>query len=76
MAYEWHDGTVRKRKYDIVVTLACGCQTRMRLAPLREATKLGCTNGMGHGYSLAWTEWTDESRGITMRNRTLSERND
>lgn len=54
------------------VRLTCGCTIKLRMSPPREETKLGCLNGLGHGYSLGWVEWTDTGSGHQIINRKLA----
>lgn len=65
------DPPVRKfrRRAPIVVKLTCGCPVHARCSPWPQQV-FGCDSGVGHGYRLRWTEYTDE-HGQTWQNRTL-----
>lgn len=42
----------------VKIKLVCGCLTRSRSRPIYGA-RFGCTQGLGHGYRLAWL-WSEE----------------
>lgn len=61
----------RTKRPTVVVTLTCGCRTKTRDVPLRNAW-MGCTSGLSHGYKLRWTSAVTES-GNVFENRWLQE---
>lgn len=56
------------RHLDFQVRLTCGCSIRLRNNPLHSAVRFGCPAGLGHGYRLGWTSWTNAATGQTETN--------
>lgn len=56
------------RNMDFRITLTCGCAVKSRLSPMRTNETYACTTGLGHGYRLAWTSWTDVKTGRASEN--------
>ena len=54
---------------DVTVWLTCGCTIALRNVPLSKTAKYPCRNNMGHGYTLVWTKWRNNSNGRTKENK-------
>lgn len=62
--------TRRTGKYalPVRVTLSCGHVVKARMHPISMDVRMGCNQGLGCGYSLAWVSWEDTERGFTGTN--------
>jgi hypothetical protein len=58
--------------HDFQVRLTCGCSIRLRNNPLHAGVRFGCPAGLGHGYRLGWTSWTNTATGQTVTNPATS----
>jgi hypothetical protein len=53
----------RRAKKIILISLECGCRIKVRDAPFSPHAEFGCSNNMGHGYRLGWTQWVLDTGG-------------
>jgi hypothetical protein len=54
----------KRPKLPVRVTLSCGHTVRMRMRPLQEGARFGCSLNVGCGYDLEWVSWFDEDYGV------------
>lgn len=54
-----NDESRKRVPANVTVWLTCGCSLRRKDAPLGYGVRFPCPNGMGHGYRLRWTRWSD-----------------
>lgn len=52
----------------VTVKLACGDQITAKNPPLSSKSVYGCEAGKGHGYSVRWVSYTNNSSEITRQN--------
>jgi len=60
------------KRYAVKVRLVCGCAVSFRIGPLESRAKYPCPSNLGHGYRVAWTEWTDTVTKKTHHNYRLA----
>lgn len=62
-----------KYNLPIRVTLSCGHVVKARVSPITANVRMGCNQGLGCGYSLAWVSWEDTERGFSGTNPTMTD---